>query len=65
MGGWVGASAATRYGSQIDSILVIDSPLRDRAPEEVRLRNRRRDTAGYPTEDEILARFRAGAQART
>ncbi|WP_235732689.1 alpha/beta fold hydrolase [Mycolicibacterium septicum] len=59
MGGWVGASAATRYGSQIDSILVIDSPLRDRAPEEVRLRNRRRDTAGYPTEDEILARFRA------
>ncbi|WP_235625471.1 alpha/beta fold hydrolase [Mycolicibacterium neworleansense] len=59
MGGWVGASAATHYGAQIDSILVIDSPLRDRAPEEVRLRNRRRDTAGYPTEDEIVARFRA------
>lgn len=59
MGGWVGASAATRYGAQIDSILVIDSPLRDRAPEEVRLRNRRRDTAGYATEEEILSRFRA------
>ncbi|MCW1823675.1 alpha/beta hydrolase [Mycolicibacterium conceptionense] len=59
MGGWVGASAATHYGEQIDSILVIDSPLRERAPEEVRLRNRRRDTAGYPTEEEILARFRA------
>ncbi|WP_246584772.1 alpha/beta fold hydrolase [[Mycobacterium] fortunisiensis] len=59
MGGWVGASAATHYGAQIDSILVIDSPLRDRAPEEVRLRKRRRDTAGYPTEDDILARFRA------
>lgn len=59
MGGWVGASAATHYGAQIDSILVIDSPLRDRAPEEVRLRNRRRDTAGYSTEDEIVARFRA------
>ncbi|MED5811329.1 alpha/beta hydrolase [Mycolicibacterium sp. 050232] len=59
MGGWVGASAATHFGAQIDSILVIDSPLRDRAPEEVRLRNRRRDTAGYPTEEEILARFRA------
>ncbi|WP_286175245.1 alpha/beta hydrolase [Mycobacterium sp. DL99] len=59
MGGWVGASAATRYGSQIDSILVIDSPLRDRAPEEVPLRNRRRDTAGYPSEEDILARFRA------
>lgn len=59
MGGWVGASAATHHGSQIDSILVIDSPLRDRAPEEVRLRNRRRDDAGYPTKQEILARFRA------
>ncbi|MGV0739171.1 alpha/beta hydrolase [Mycobacterium syngnathidarum] len=59
MGGWVGASAATHYGAQIDSILVIDSPLRDRAPEEVRLSNRRRDTAGYATEEEILARFRA------
>lgn len=59
MGGWVGASAATHYGARIDSILVIDSPLRDRAPEEVRLRKRRRDAAGYPTEDEILARFRA------
>lgn len=58
MGGWVGASAATRYGAQIDSILVIDSPLRDRAPEEVRLRTRR-DSAGYPSEEEILARFRA------
>lgn len=59
MGGWVGASAATRYGAQIDSILVIDSPLRERAPEEVRLRKRRRDTAGYQSEEEILARFRA------
>ncbi len=59
MGGWVGASAATHYGAQIDSILVIDSPLRDRAPEEGRLRKRRRDSAGYPTEEEILTRFRA------
>lgn len=59
MGGWVAAEAATLYGAQIDSILVIDSPLRDRAPEEVPLRNRRRDAAGYPTEDEIVARFRA------
>lgn len=59
MGGWVGASAAMRYGAQIDSTLVIDSPLRDRAPEEDRLRHRRRDTAGYATEDEIVARFRA------
>lgn len=59
MGGWVSAAAATHYGAQIDSILVIDSPLHDRAPEEGRLRNRRRDGAGYSTEAEILARFRA------
>ena len=59
MGGWIGAAAATRYGTEIDSIVVLDSPLRDRAPEEVRLRKRRHDTVGYPTEAEILARFRA------
>lgn len=59
MGGWITATAATHHGRQIDSILVIDSPLRDRAPEEARLRNRRRDTPGYRTEEEILARFRA------
>ena len=59
MGGWVAATAAMRHGSQIDSILVIDSPLRDRAPEEERLSNRRRDAPGYRTEAEIVARFRA------
>ncbi|BBZ63146.1 alpha/beta hydrolase [Mycolicibacterium monacense DSM 44395] len=59
MGGWVTAAAATRYGAQIDSVLIIDSPLRDRAPEENRLRNRRRDSPGYRTEAEILARFKA------
>ncbi len=53
------AAAATRYGEQIDSVLVIDSPLRDRVPEESRLATRRRDTPGYRTEAEILARFRA------
>jgi pimeloyl-ACP methyl ester carboxylesterase len=59
MGGWVTAAAATRYGAQIDSVLIIDSPLRDRAPEENRLRNRRRDSPGYRTEEEIVARFKA------
>ena len=59
MGGWVAATAAIRYGTQIDSIVVVDSPLRDRAPEEVRLRKRRRDNGGYHSEEEILARFRA------
>jgi pimeloyl-ACP methyl ester carboxylesterase len=59
MGGWVTAAAAARYGAQIDSMLVVDSPLRERAPEENRLRHRRRDSPGYRTEAEILARFKA------
>lgn len=57
MGGWVTATAASHYGKQIDSIVVIDSPLRDRAPEEQRLRNRQH--RGYRTRDEIVARFTA------
>lgn len=59
MGGWVGAAAAIRNGGLIDSVLVIDSPLRDRIPAQSRLATRRRDTPGYRTEAEILARFRA------
>lgn len=59
MGGWVTAAAATRYGREINSILVIDSPLREPAPEESRLRNRRKDAPGYATKDDIIARFRA------
>lgn len=58
MGGWVTAVAATHYGKQIDSIVVIDSPLRDRAPEARRLRNHRQHR-GYRTRDEIVARFTA------
>jgi pimeloyl-ACP methyl ester carboxylesterase len=57
MGGWVTSAAATRYGTDIDSVLILDSPLRDRAPEENRLRSRRRHS--YRTEAEILARFKA------
>ncbi len=57
MGGWVTATAANHYGTQIDSIVVIDSPLRDRAPEEQRLRNRKH--RGYRTRDDIVARFTA------
>ena len=57
MGGWVTATAANHYGTQIDSIVVIDSPLRDRAPEAQRLRNRTHRC--YRTRDEIVARFTA------
>ncbi|OBK63229.1 alpha/beta hydrolase [Mycobacterium colombiense] len=58
LGGWVTATAARHYGQQIDSIVVIDSPLRDRAPEAARLRNRKNHD-DYRTRDEIIARFRA------
>ncbi|OBA71485.1 alpha/beta hydrolase [Mycobacterium sp. 1554424.7] len=58
LGGWVTATAATHFGQDIDSIVVLDSPLRERAPEAARLRNRK-DHPGYRTRDEIIARFRA------
>lgn len=58
LGGWVTATAAQHYGRVIDSIVVIDSPLRDRAPEASLLRNRT-GHPGYRTRDSIIARFRA------
>ncbi|WP_319435579.1 alpha/beta hydrolase [Mycobacterium sp. RTGN5] len=57
MGGSVASAAAGRYGEQIDSIVVIDSPLRDEAPEEARLRDRNRHPSGYRSKEEILERF--------
>ncbi len=57
MGGWVTATAAQHYGAQIDSIVVIDSPLRDHAPERARLRNYNRHPTGRRTKDEIVSRF--------
>jgi pimeloyl-ACP methyl ester carboxylesterase len=58
MGGWVTASAATHYGDDIDSIVIIDSPLRDRAPEEGPLGNRSKRPRSYRSKDDIVARFR-------
>lgn len=55
MGGWVAATAAILSGDEINSVVVIDSPLRDRAPEAERLRNRKRKE--YGSREEILARF--------
>jgi pimeloyl-ACP methyl ester carboxylesterase len=57
MGGWIAGEAAMHYGEQINNMVVIDSPLRDRAPEAARLRNRKHTR--YPTKDEILTRFTA------
>ncbi|OBK60014.1 alpha/beta hydrolase [Mycobacterium colombiense] len=57
MGGWVVSTAAMHYSQQINSMLVIDSPLWERAPEEGRLRRHKHNH--YRTKDEILARFTA------
>lgn len=57
VGGWVSATAAAYYGTDINSVLIIDSPLRERAPESGPLRNRGAEH-GYPTRDDIVARFR-------
>lgn len=57
LGGWVAAEAAMQYADQINSMVVIDSPLRDRAPEEARLRDHKHTQ--YRTRGEILARFTA------
>jgi pimeloyl-ACP methyl ester carboxylesterase len=60
MGGWVASTAATHFGGDIDSIVVIDSPLRDRAPEASQLRgNKQQHPTGYRSKDEIVARFKA------
>jgi pimeloyl-ACP methyl ester carboxylesterase len=58
MGGQIASRAAHHYGEQIDSIVVIDAPLLDHAPEEARMRNRKQRANGYRSKDEILARFR-------
>jgi pimeloyl-ACP methyl ester carboxylesterase len=55
MGAWVAAEAAMHYRDQINSMVVVDTPILERAPEETRLRNR--EHTRYRTQDEILARF--------
>ena len=60
MGGWVAITAAAEHGDRLDGIVVLDSPVRRRAPEEEAaaegvafgpLRT-------YPTLEHALARFR-------
>lgn len=57
MGGWIAATAAMNCGEQINSMIVIDSPLWDRSPEAARLSNRTHKL--YRTKNEILERFTA------
>jgi pimeloyl-ACP methyl ester carboxylesterase len=57
LGGWVTARAAQHYGEHIDSIVVVDSPPRDHAPEEALLSARQQRAVAYRSRAEIIARF--------
>jgi pimeloyl-ACP methyl ester carboxylesterase len=59
MGGWVASTAAMLGGDRLDGVAVIDSPLRERAPEAQRLQQRRGEPNGYRTRAEIVSRFHA------
>jgi pimeloyl-ACP methyl ester carboxylesterase len=59
MGGWVASTAAVIDGDDLDGVVVIDSPLRERAPEAQRLREPRGRPDGYRSRGEIVSRFRA------
>lgn len=41
MGGWVALTAALRHGDRLTGAIAIDSPIRDRSPEETAARRRR------------------------
>lgn len=58
MGGWVASMAALAGSNGLDGVVVVDSPIRERAPEAQRLRRRGRPD-GYRSKDQIVARFHA------
>src|ERR1700722_8290231 len=60
MGGIVTLRLASMFGSRIEGAVVVDSPLRDLAPEEQAAQRQRifRQLHVYPTREAILARFR-------
>jgi pimeloyl-ACP methyl ester carboxylesterase len=60
MGGLATMRLAANFGSSIEGAVIIDSPLRDRAPEELAARRQRtfRRLKVYPDADAIMARFR-------
>ena len=57
MGGWVAATAGVRHGDAVDGIVILDSPLMERPPEDEVLRRRERSARVYPTRELILSRF--------
>jgi pimeloyl-ACP methyl ester carboxylesterase len=60
MGGIVTLRAACMFGAKLEGAVVIDSPLRDLAPEEEAAQGRRvfGQLKVYPSKEAILARFR-------
>jgi pimeloyl-ACP methyl ester carboxylesterase len=60
MGGLVALHAATLFGSGIEGVVAIDSPIRNLAPEEQAAQQRRAflSLRAYPSREAILARFR-------
>jgi pimeloyl-ACP methyl ester carboxylesterase len=60
MGGHVTLRVARLFGSRIEGAVVIDSPVRDMAPEEHAAQDQRvfRSLHVYPSREAILARFR-------
>ena len=60
MGGFVALRLASLAGSQLEGVVVIDSPVRDMAPEEHAALERRAfgPLRVYPSREAILARFR-------
>lgn len=59
MGGFVALRVAGLYGSQIEGVVVIDSPVRDITPEEQAARDQRAfgPLRAYPTREAAIARF--------
>jgi pimeloyl-ACP methyl ester carboxylesterase len=60
MGGWVALAAALRHGERLTGSIVIDSPIRDRSPEEQAARRRMAfgPARTYPDRESALAHFR-------
>ena len=59
MGGFVALRVAGLYGSRIEGVVVIDSPVRDITPEEQAARDQRAfgPLRVYPTREDAIARF--------
>ncbi len=60
LGGLVTLRAAVLFGSRIEGVVVIDSPIREMSPEEHAAREHRAfgELRVYPSKEAILARFR-------